>query len=95
MSDLISRQAATEAIEKLYLPLTKGETEAKEINRIAWRCALSCAEGIIGTLPPAEPEIIRCKDCKHWYNDADTGMACEYTNMSQPEDGFCNWAERR
>ncbi len=40
-------------------------------------------------------EIIRCKDCKHWYSDADTGMACEFTNMSQPEDGYCNWSERR
>ncbi len=40
-------------------------------------------------------EVIRCKNCKHWYSDADTGMACEFTNMGQPEDGFCNWAERR
>ena len=49
----------------------------------------------IKELPSAEPEIIRCKDCKHWYKDADSGMSCEYTEMSQPEDGFCNWAERR
>ena len=39
--------------------------------------------------------VVRCKDCIHWYSDADTGMACDFTNMSQPEDGFCNWAERR
>ena len=38
-------------------------------------------------------EVVRCRDCKHWYQDADSGMACEFTNMSQPEDGFCNWAE--
>ena len=36
-------------------------------------------------------ELVFCKDCKHWYPDADCGMACEFTNMSQPEDGFCNW----
>lgn len=40
-------------------------------------------------------EVIRCKDCKHWYFDADTGKACEFTNLGQPEDGFCNWAERK
>lgn len=40
-------------------------------------------------------EIIRCKDCKHWYPDADCGMACEFTNMGQPEDGFCNWAHKK
>ena len=39
--------------------------------------------------------VVRCKDCKHWYPDADSGMACEFTNMSQPEDGFCNWAEQK
>lgn len=49
----------------------------------------------LGRMPSAEPETIYCKDCKHWYPDADTGMACEFTNMSQPDDGFCNWAERR
>lgn len=40
-------------------------------------------------------ELITCEKCKHWYKDADSGMSCEYTEMSQPEDGFCNWAERR
>ena len=40
-------------------------------------------------------ELVRCKDCKHWYADADTGMACEFTNMGQPADGFCNWGERK
>lgn len=49
--DLISRQAAIEAIEKLYLPLKKGETAEEEINRVAWRCALNCAEQIVGNLP--------------------------------------------
>lgn len=41
----------------------------------------------------AMSELVRCKDCKHWYPDADCGMACEFTNMSQPEDGYCNWGE--
>lgn len=40
-------------------------------------------------------DIVRCGECKHWYNDADCGMACEFTNMKQPSDGFCNWGERR
>ena len=42
-----------------------------------------------------EQKIIRCRDCKWWYKDADSVMSCEYTDMSQPEDGFCNRAERR
>lgn len=48
------------------------------------------------TLSPDCPliDIITCGECKHWYNDADCGMACEFTNMKQPSDGFCNWGER-
>ena len=42
-----------------------------------------------------DSEIVRCKECKHWYADADTGMACEFTNMGQPADGYCNWGERK
>lgn len=40
-------------------------------------------------------DIVTCEECKHWYNDADCGMACEFTNMGQPINGFCNWGERR
>ena len=40
-------------------------------------------------------DIVTCGECKHWYNDADCGMACEFTNMGQPINGFCNWGERR
>ena len=53
-NDLISRQAAIDAIEKLILPQVKGETAAEEINRVAWRCAINCAEEMIGHLPSAE-----------------------------------------
>ena len=60
--------------------------EAKEYQRIIDRFMAFVS---------AESEVIRCKDCKHWYKDADSSMSCEYTEMSQPEDGFCNWAERR
>lgn len=50
---------------------------------------------IIEQMPSAQPDIIMCKGCKHWHSDADAGTACDYTNMAQPEDGFCNWAERK
>lgn len=51
---------------------------------------------MINDAPSADAvEVVRCKDCKHWYADADTGMACEFTNMGQPADGYCNWGERK
>ena len=52
-------------------------------------------DGKVNVVAEWQGELVRCKDCKHWYSDADTGMACEFTNMSQPEDGYCNWGERR
>ena len=54
----------------------------------------------IKALPSAQPENIRCKDCKHW-----DGYYCHnkywgdgYGNYPPPikaEDGFCDWAERK
>lgn len=39
-------------------------------------------------LPSAEPEVIRCKDCKHWVIDGCKDTGClEYD--------FCSYAERR
>lgn len=57
MNDLISRQAAIDAIEKIYLSQTKGKTVTEEINRVAWRCALNCAEEMVRHLPPAQQWI--------------------------------------
>lgn len=72
MSDYIDRQAAIEAIERLILPQTKGETAAEEINRVAWRCAINCAEEMIGHLPSAEVEPVKrgkwiYDNQFHWY----------------------------
>lgn len=52
--DTINRQDAIDAIERLILPQVKGETAAEEINRVAWRCAINCAEEMIVHLPSAE-----------------------------------------
>ena len=60
---------------------------------------------------PAEPKIIRCKDCKHWIpydwmfseiwqskNIADypeDEIGCEWSDMSMKANDFCSRAERR
>ena len=46
-------------------------------------------------LPSAQPEIIRCKDCKH--RNAENGF-CEgrgWPMQLVPDDGFCDKGERR
>ena len=58
-------------------------------------------EGILKRLPSAQPEIIRCKDCK-WYGRADKrrfyrGMDClnQRIDTIVPDKDYCSRAERR
>ena len=37
-----------------------------------------------------EPEIIRCRDCKH-----NQGNACDYSSVWTRPNGFCQWGERK
>ena len=92
--DLISRQAAVDAIEKvagLYPWKVPGNRDSYSQYNEAWQDALDRAEGAIGNLPSAQPEIIRCKDCR--FND---GVAyCEMHYRDVKGNDFCSWAERR
>ena len=48
--------------------------------------------------PSAQPEIIRCKDCKHYTPIKRTDRwwcRCEEGLWSSNEDDFCSYAERR
>lgn len=47
-------------------------------------------------LPSAQPEIIRCKECKHsehWYKDKRRCFLWHETGIDVFEDGYCNYAE--
>ena len=83
-SDYISRQ---EAIDALREELKKSPTTAIR------------AMSAIKILPSAQPEIIRCKDCKHYKAYEDTGrLACHYViggTVVRNLDDFCSRAERR
>lgn len=50
----------------------------------------------IKALPSAQPEIIRCKDCKHsehWYKDRRRCFLWNEDGVSVFDDGFCNYGE--
>ena len=81
MNDLISRQAAIEAIDSVLVE--------DESCKVWFKLALQ-------NLPSAQPEIIRCRDCK--YNDmpptaGNAGCTLLYGMTNQ--NGFCSLAERR
>ena len=73
MSDTISRQAAIDTIMG----------QPPEPHYPSWYAAQ------IEKLPAAQPEIIRCKDCRnnHWCNIQEAAMA--------GDNFFCGAAERR
>lgn len=50
---------------------------------------------VIGSMPPAQPEIVRCEDCKH--REAETGF-CKgrgWPMQLVSDDGFCDKGERK
>jgi hypothetical protein len=66
--------------------------------------ALDCINGVeevLRSLPSAQPEIIRCKDCKHWKPQVKgvngDGLGCCNFHKANfvTGEGFCYWAERR
>lgn len=75
-NDLISRQAAIDAIKPTLKSILQGNS-FKAINVV----------DKIRALPSAEPEIIRCKDCRWWdkYGNYDNGycMAAKHGYLSE------------
>lgn len=87
-NELISRQAAIDRINKQREHLQPDIYPPDKIGDAAYRI---CAE-FIERLPSAQPEIIRCRDCKHRYLD---GMIwnCPF-GLSGGEDFFCAYGAR-
>ena len=96
MDDTISRQQAIEAVQNRHIMLNKEKVLL--INDLE-------------KLPSAEPQIIRCKDCKHWIpydwmfsevwqskNIADypeDDIGCDCCDMAMKANDFCSRAEKR
>ena len=95
--DTISRQAAIDAVEAYRPSKPKHETSMETVNRTAWECAVNCAEMVLQQLPSAQPEIVRCKECKYYYYNKDNeAWFCklhEYGEVYEDED-FCSYGER-
>ena len=88
---LISREAAIDALQK---EINKGIPPFDDVMG-SIRCGVRLSRNIIEDLPSAQPEIIRCKDCKH--RDAENGI-CEgrgWPMQLVPDDGFCDKGEGR
>ena len=91
MDDLISRKEAIDLLKQMR----------KDGDMVPWEGKNVFAR--IRELPTIQPEIVRCKDCKHWregtafsYCDKLYGMGVlDALDYMVAEDDFCSRAERR
>jgi len=94
MDRLISLQAAIDTLFELYeYQRDIDPTEAADLVRQG----IYLAEKKIEQLPSAEPEIIRCKDCKYqdenWRRVSVRWLPC--MDVRTGSNWFCGSAERR
>ena len=86
--DTISRKAAIDVAIKADIENHGGVLSEKRARIINKR---------IFAMPSAQPELIRCKDCKyseHWYKDKTRCFLWHETGIDVFEDGYCNYAKR-
>ena len=81
VSDLISRQAAMDALDRIFdqceeieAHLPKGDPDRTGYKMYpdymtVWK--------YLHQLPSAEPEIVRCEDCKHLFDGEHNANCCE------------------
>ena len=91
MSDLISRQAAIDALRKMQTYKMFSGDDMLLIDQAG-------AQTELMLLPQIQPEIVRCEDCKYaeYIDDVQTLWCteCGQGRTVAPND-FCSYAERR
>lgn len=103
MKDLISRQAAIEAINEDKIDLTnpnivavfKATGDFEKVETQVMTCDRHIK--ILKDLPSAQPEIIHCRECKWHRFDKDNIPYCYNIDYGYgwKDDDFCSRAERR
>lgn len=95
-NDLISRQAAIDAVKKNTFRLTFAEEQNCE-GHLAWSANAvysDVIEGALLELPSAQPEIVMCADCQKYI---DYRCRDEHANLNdwRHEDDYCSFGKRR
>ena len=78
-TDCISREQAIDAARDWYEGLICGSFKGLEKR--------------LRSLPPAQPDIIRCRNCK--FASGDSRICMKFGHSPIGELDFCAWAERR
>ena len=101
MNDLISRQAAIDEAKEWINAVYFEENDKRE------RKAIECFIGSLKNIPSAQPEIVRCKDCKYFtlnYVENVDGLplimaheVCSFwgDGCKTSQEGFCSYGEKK
>lgn len=101
MDDTISRRAAIHIVLEYDRRLCEHVGTPKDNEMYSFgRGLLLSIERNLKQLPPAQPKIIPCKDCKYAEvadpEDSQDGYTCQFHRGSIWFSGsYCSWAERR
>ena len=88
MSDLISKNQSLVEWKEDF----KGYVECLDIPRDDYKGIMA----YIDEVPSAEPEIIRCRDCKNHVLHPRIGVPwCKLLHSDMGDNQFCSYAERR
>jgi len=90
MNDTISRLAVIQIIEKMRARI------GHNLERSVGRAMIEILDEVgkdVEKLPSAQPEIIRCRNCK--FASGDSRICMKFGHSPIGELDFCAWAERR
>ena len=90
MDELISKRAVIEAIEKARANV------GHNLERSIGKSIIEILDEVgrdVNRLPSAQPEIIRCRECK--FASGDSRICMKFDHSPIGELDFCSFAERR
>ena len=90
MDDTISRLAVIQIIEKMRARI--GHNLERSVGRAMIEILDEVGEDV-EKLPSAQPEIIRCRECK--FASGDSRICMKFDHSPIGELDFCSFAERR
>ena len=101
MDDSISRRAMQEIVDRIggmYPYRQIGNRESYSSYNEAWTDCINRVDAELNSLPSAQPEVIRCKDCKHrtsYWGNCKLLEEKYHSSVLVDGDDFCSLAERR